>query len=200
MPLEQAEVEKLLAAARAAVDAAKIPDDLRSIAFTKALDLMAGAGLAIAAPATPAPATPAAATLPPTGGPEKSLAKVAEKLVLPLEAVSEVFHIDGERLLLSVGTSKLESSSQAGAKQVTLLIAAGRQAGGWDDEWTATPAIRPVVESYGKFDGNYAKAIKAMDDDFSFSGSGAGRKLKVKRKGFENAAALIKKLAGEDDS
>jgi 3-methyladenine DNA glycosylase AlkD len=42
--------------------------------------------------------------------------------------------------------------------------------------------------------------ITEMDDVFSFSGLRASRKIKVRKKGMEDAAALVKKLAGEDDS
>jgi hypothetical protein len=42
MAMTQAAVEELLASAWAAVDAANVPEDLRPIAFTKTLDLLAG--------------------------------------------------------------------------------------------------------------------------------------------------------------
>lgn len=70
------------------------------------------------------------------------------------DAVSEVFHIENGELELSIGTAKLPAAKTAGAKRIALLVAAGRQAGGWDPEWTDVGEIRTIAERYGKYDGN----------------------------------------------
>jgi hypothetical protein len=194
-------IAEILRTAHESVTAAAVPEALQNVAFEKAVDLAAArAGLAPVAPplSTPTPTLPH--DRPPTGDtPPKTLGRIAEKLGLSPATVGEVFHLDGETLSLGVGTGQLEASKAKGAEQIALLIAAGRQAGEWDAEWTATTEIHPIADLYGKFDsGNFASTIKKMDEVFSFSGNGTGRKVKVRRKGFEQAAALVKKLAGEE--
>src|SRR4051794_7545770 len=86
--VEQAAVQKILEDARAAVEGAGTPQDLRAVAFEKAVDLLGGLGSASIGVAPVAPATPKAAQAPaaPRGGDaqDKSLAKVAEKLDLDM--------------------------------------------------------------------------------------------------------------------
>lgn len=196
-------VTEILRTAHESATAAGVPDELRAIAFEKAIELLAvQGGLSSAAP----PAPPPTGTGSESGGganggaaaADKTLDKIAKKLQVTKAAVEEVFHIDGESLALSIGTSKLPAQKSAGTKMIALLLAAGRQAGGWDAEWTAASDIRTVCEAFGRLDGpNFAGTIKEMDDEFSFSGAKQSRKVKVKRKGFEDAAAHVKKLGGE---
>jgi hypothetical protein len=203
--MERSDVQQILEDAKAAVEGAAIPDDLRAMAFEKAVDLLSGLGNATIGIAPVVPAAPEGSSTPPPQPPpvgatgDRSLERIAQKLDVGLESVREVFHIDGENLSLSIGRSQLETTKAKGAKQIALLVAAGRQAGGWDAEWTPSSEIRPIADAYGKFDSaNFATTVKEMDDVFSFSGDRSSRKVKVRRKGLEEAAALVKSLAGED--
>jgi hypothetical protein len=195
MPFSQEKVTDILRAAHEAVTAAGLPEELQRAGFEKAIDLLAGGGSSASPEAPDGAAGPVD---PPEGGDIRTLARIASKLGLSVETVGEVFHIEGEALALGLATSMFPAAKATAAQEITLLVAAGRQAGGWDAEWTATSEVRPIVDAYGKLDsGNYAGSITSMADDFSFSGSGVSRRLKVKRKGFENATALVKRLAGE---
>ena len=197
------QITEILRTAHESVKAAGVPSTLEETAFENAVALLAArSGLGIAASTAPEPAPqfkPALASGQAAGPTaEKTLARLAEKLKVKTETIDEVFHIENDDISLSFGTGKLESAKSKAAKQIALLVAASRQAGGWDAEWTTSAAIREVCEQYGKFDsGNFASTLKEMDDVFSFSGSGSSRKVKVKRKGYEDAAALVNEIAGE---
>lgn len=194
-------ITEILRTAHESVVAAEIPEKLQAVGLEKAVELLAvRQGLTpAAAPATAREAT-AGKTKPPTpgSGEDRSLEKLAGALGVGVETVGEVFHIDGESLSLGIGTGQLPSASSPAVKEIALLIAGGRQLGGWDAEWTAASEIRPVAETYGKFDGNFAASLTDMEDEFSFNGSGSGRKVKLKRKGRENLTDLVKRLAGEE--
>ena len=192
MSISETRVTEILKAAHGAVVAAGLPQEFQGLAFEKAIELLAGTT------AVSPSGTGTGLIDPIGGGDDKTLAKIAGKLGVSVDAVGEVFHVDGEALALGLATSKLSTVKATAVKEIALLVAAGRQGGGWDAEWTETGAIRPIVEAYGKLDGNFAATITGMADDFSFSGNAAGRKVKLKRKGFENATALVKRLAGED--
>jgi hypothetical protein len=193
---------EILRKAYGSVRAAELPESLAVVAFEKAVELLAGTG----APATPAPTaeesnSPDAAASPPASGGPKSLERVAAKLKLSLETVNEVFHLDGETIGLSIASSKLPKAKLAATKELALLLTAARQAGGWDEEWTTSDELRSVAEEFGKFDPpNFAKALTEQGEYFGFQGKGVSRKIKVNRKGLEEAAILVKKLAGEDES
>lgn len=196
-------ITSILRKAHESVDAAGLPESLKVAAFEKAVDLLAGTAVPAATPsqASEAPEVAGAPKPPPSDGGTKSLERVAAKLRLPLETVSEVFHIDGEKIALSIASSKLPSAKLTASKEIALLIAAARLAGGWDAEWTAAEEVRSVADDFGKFDQkNLAKALTDQGDYFGFQGKGEARKIKVNRKGLEEAAVLVRKLAGEDES
>ncbi len=197
-------VTAILRTAYESVTAAGVPEELRAMAFEKAIELLAvQGGLSSAAPPAP-PAPPPTDTGSGSGASggaaaaDKPLDKIAKKLQVTKTAVEKVFHIDGESLELSIGTSKLPARKLPGTKMIALLLAAGRQAGGWDAEWTAVSDIRAVCEAFGQLDGsNFAGTIREMDNVFNFSGARRSRKVKVNRKGFEDAGALVRELGGE---
>lgn len=194
-------ITEVLRTAHDSVSAAGIPEALQSLALEKAIDMAARqhgfapssseGGLTPGGPPTETPPPAGAST-------ERSIARIAAGLGLSVETVDEVYHLDGETLSLSVATGKLPTTRQAAVKEIALLIAGGRQAGGWDPEWTPAEEIRPVADAYGKLDRNFATALTDMEDEFSFSGSGSARKVKLKRKGKENLVALVRRLAGEE--
>jgi hypothetical protein len=197
MSSNASKVAEILRTAHEAVKEAGVPTALQPVAFEKAVDLLA------AAPAVLTPITPPAEEPPPKpqlggGGEEKTLARLAAKLGVTEESVGEVFYVENDALAIGIGTSKLGSQNKEAVQQLALLVAAGRQGGGWDAEWTNVSEIRPVADAYGKVDTNFATTVKGMDDVFTLSGNGANRKLKVKRKGYEDLAALVKTLAGEE--
>lgn len=182
----------VLKSAASAVEAAGIPDDLRVAAFKVAAGLLsadAGGPVRAALPTSDNSQTSSAG----------SLSLIAQRLKLDEAVVGEIFDVspDGE-LALVIGASKLEKAKAAATKQIALLVAAGRQAAGLDQDWTPMSVIRPIVTDFGRYDGpNFATAIREMDDHCAFRGKGQQREIKVNRQGFEAAAEIIKRLAGD---
>jgi hypothetical protein len=128
----------------------------------------------------------------PTDGP--SLAAIAKRLGLDPELVGEIYYIDGDRLGLAVASSKLDGKKAASTQQIALLVAAGRQAGGWE-EWTDVSLVREAARDYSRFDqANFASTIKRMGDVFSFRGRARALELRLTRPGYEQAANLVRKL------
>jgi len=190
MALTQAAVEELLAAASAAVDAANIPEDLRPIAFTKALDMLAGA--------TSAPA-------PGGGGGEGSdkvvlsdderMNKIATKVGADATKLPYVYDLDEEDVAFSIQRSKLSSTDAAATREVALLYCAARQALGLDTQ-TKIELIRTRVEDMGVYDGkNFSTHLKSITG-VTVKGKDSAREYKVTAPGFEEAGKLITRLTG----
>ncbi len=179
-------IEDILREAAAAVEAAGLPDDLRSAAFAKAVDLIAGAG----GPSTPQATSTAVAEPGRTRDDHGLLSMIAERFGIDAELVNEALAIEDGEPSLVVARTKLANTDQGAAKQIALLIAAARQAAGVED-WTDASVIREAVTSYNRFDtNNFAKALNSLEDDFSFSGKGQARRVRVRRDGFRNAGAF----------
>lgn len=185
--VETTTVTDILRRAAEAVVAADLPENLRNTAFGKAVDLL-----------TQGP--PAGSQVRSAFGSETSrgtddpLQAIGAKLGLERSLIDEVFEVENGNVNLTIARSKLEPKKAAGTKQIALLLAAARQGAGIED-WTEGRTIRAVASDYGKFDGpNFASSISELGDYFSFSGSGSGRRLKMRRAGFEEAASVIKKL------
>lgn len=183
------EIRELLIDLVKAVDGADVPQDLRVAAFEKGFDaLMGEASTDHATDEAP----PQIDRDVPTDGP--SLAAIAKRLNLDSELVEEIYYIDGDDLGLALAASKFHPKMAAATQQIALLIAAGRQAGGWD-EWTNTSRIRDVTREYGRFDqANFASTIRRMGNVFSFRGRAREVEVRLTRPGYEQAANLAREL------
>jgi hypothetical protein len=181
----------------AAVDAADVPDDLRPVAFGKAVDLIVGIspGHDALAPVEPRERLKKRDQGPaPSGDP---LEKIATKFGIEMVVVDEAFEAEDGTPKLTVPRQKLAKSANAATKEIALLVAAARQAAEIET-WTDSQTIREAVEGYGKFNSpNFAASISELDDDFSFTGKRKSRRVKVRRDGFASAGALTKKLFGK---
>lgn len=186
------ELEQALKRAAEIVENAKLPADLRATAFEKALDSLMGTSSATsgASAGSSKPATPAA----PTGSDPISL--IAKKLGTGTDVASEVYEVKDGTLDVILGTSRLADGVAAGARQLAVLVAAGRQAAGLEsDGWTPTGEIRAICKEFNKFDqANFATTISELDQWFSISGKGVSRKVKMTRAGWEYAAQLVDEL------
>ncbi len=187
----------ILVEALRAVEEAKVPPELREIAFAKAIDLAAGTEQA-------APRSAVRPQQEDSGRPGGSgalsgsvLQRIATKLRLEEAVVGHVYNVDGEgRLELVISQGRLPAAASAATKEIGLLMAAGRQASGVDAEWTATEEIRKVCEHFKRFDGpNFASTIKSMDDVFLMRGTPRKREVKMTVPAWEAATALVKRLA-----
>jgi hypothetical protein len=194
------DVKDVLVRALTAVEDASVPDDLRAIAFEKAVELISGRS----APHTHSGSAVTHSTasdgesgsLP---GASSVIKAVAAKLRVPVEGVEEVYAVDAAGdLEIVLGPGRLESTTAGATKQIALLLAGGRQTGGLDD-WTAGSVIRDACVHFGKFDtNNFARVVKQMDDVFSFRGKGQQWQVKINRVGMERLGDMIRHLAGAE--
>jgi hypothetical protein len=188
-------VQDVLADALAAVEGAKIPDDLRQVAFAKAVDLL---GPGIPAPVGRAGAAPRATEPATSGALDGLIGKIALRLKLADDVVGEVYHDEGGALEIMVPPTKLKSSKSQATKEIALLVAGGRQAAGLE-EFTSVDEIRKVATEYKKYDqANFATAISAMSDVFNFRGSGKSKLVKVSKPGWDEVNQLVGRLGGAE--
>jgi hypothetical protein len=191
--MEPNDVESILSGAVKAVTDAKVPDDLKSVAFEKAVDLLAGR---IAPAAAVANGTTGAAAAPaPTAG--SQLERLAARLGLPHDVVEGVYAEGRDGLHVNVRPERLPRSKSAGARELAMLVAAMQQAE--SDEPTSVEEIRRVVEDYNRYDQpNFASSLAALKGPFLFSGSSRARTFKLTRPGWAEASKLVSRLAGEE--
>lgn len=180
----------LLRRAQKVVDEAKVSDDLRAAAFAKAFDSLAAVDRApVAAKANPESRPPSQSS----GG--DIFDRISAKLQVDRDLVADIYYENDGDLGISVPSSRLARSTTAGARQLALLVAAGRQASGLDEQWTQSEQLREVCQYFGKFDtGNFGKTLASMDDVFQLKGKGVSREVRVKQPGFEQAADLVRSL------
>jgi len=192
------DVKDILSGAVKAVTDAKVPDDLKSVAFEKAVDLLAGP-VAPAAPsaAASAAAPAAAATSAAMAAAGSAIDRLAARLRLPGEVIEAVYTENGDELEITVPPDRLAKSKSAGAREIALLVAAARQSG--SDEATTMDQIRRVVEDYDRYDQpNFAAALAPMKGTFLVSGPSRARTFKLTKPGWTAAAALVGRLGGAD--
>lgn len=172
------------------IEKADVPTDLRHVAFESVWRSISPSEATVAA--SEERAQKPKATESGTG-----LQALAAKLSVEVGLVSEIFQQreDGT-LAVHVPTSSLGSSKSAATREIALLVCAARQYGG--DEWTDAAAIRSVCQEYGKFDSaNNASILAEGDRYWMTSGTGKSRRFKLRRKGWEEAADLVRRIAGE---
>jgi hypothetical protein len=175
------DTKEILVEAARIVDDIGLPDELRAVGFGKAIDLVARAK-----------APPGDASYVETSD---ELGSIALKLGLPEESVHGIYHRDGDALGIGVAPVMLEKSPARATKQLALLLAAGRQAGGYDEGWTTVGRIRDVCREFGRLDApNFAGSITEMTDVFTFRGKGTKREVHLTQPGWERARDLIRSL------
>lgn len=172
------------------VDAAELSQDLRPLAFSRAIDyLISQSEDGRSSPSSTSPQSVH------DRGVEPQLSRIANRLGVPTSAVQEVYYDNDGDLALSVPSSRLAKNKATGTRQIALLVAAGRQAGGFDESWTESRLIRDVCLHYGKFDPkNFGYAVSSMDDVFQIKGKGPNREIRVKQPGYERAGVLVAEL------
>ncbi len=186
------DVESILSGAVKAVTDAKVPDDLKSVAFEKAVDLLAGR-ITPAAAATQGAAGAVASPTPVAGS---QLDRLAARLGLPHDVVDGVFAEGRDGLHVNVRPERLSRSKSAGARELAMLVAAMHQAE--SDEPTSVEEIRRVVEDYNRYDQpNFASSLAALKGPFLMSGPSRTRTFKLTRPGWAEASKLVERLASQ---
>jgi hypothetical protein len=196
MPVDHSTAKEVAEAAYKAVTEASIPEPLQEVAFGKVFDLLSG-GASVPAPAAPAAPTPGVSAKPTPGA---SLGNIASKLGLGADTVEKVYGVSDGNLEIVVPTASLTQKARPAMRELILLTAVGRQAGGWDEGSTTVGELRAVCEHYGGkyYDGNnFANAIKDNRDHLRTSGQRKNLTVRVLPAGYTAGAELVKKMAGE---
>lgn len=182
--------QETLAQAEQIVDDSKIAPDLRSVAFGRVLGALLGDSPKQSSGADPTEDSKD------ENSPDDALSSIAAKLSIPREALENIYFADESGVNISIPSSRLDSSKKAATKQLALLVAVGRQAGGIENEgWTADSVIRDVCQEYGVYQAkHFSETLGELDEAFHKRGTPKKREYKLKIPGFEKAAALIKGL------
>jgi hypothetical protein len=193
MASERTEIVRTLRQALAAVDDAQIPEELRATAFDKAVDLVrAGSGGQGSADSILRQSHVAAEQ---EDG--SRLRRIASRLGVHEELLENVYDAGHDELQLVMPRSKLPSQKGPAMRMLALISAAGRQAGGYDPEWTTSDRIREECRQFGVLDSaNFSARLAEADDVFVVRGGAKDREFKVTRHGFEEAGKVIARLIG----
>jgi hypothetical protein len=192
-------IEQELRQALALVEGASIPDDLRPVAFASAFWAAREAGAPLA-PASPLAGDGSAVDSISTPGLEgDGLGRISAKLGVTQEDVEFVYELEGDKLALRVPPSRLAPVLKDAVKQIIYLVAAGRQAGGFDEKIPARE-IKAVCVERGKADTNFSRIInQAHGEGLIIGGSGQAKTIRVNADGFERAGQIIKQLRTSND-
>ena len=179
-----------------AIAAAKVPANLREIAFAKSLDHLLGARtqpqLREAKESTPKELVSSAKS-DSTGS---ALSKIAAALNMDVDTVERVFEAEGDEIHIIVAPKALASAKQTATRELAYLVSASRQAAGIEDQ-TAAATIKDVCDHFGVLDtNNFGGAItKLGGEGLRISGSGESRHLKINKVGYEKASEIVARVA-----
>jgi len=196
MEYSDKDLETLVRSSLACLERAEVPSELRQVAFGKVFDLLVGGRTTPTARGNgPGPTPPDAEGTSREGEP---LDGVATRLGVQRDVVDRVYFIEGDRLELVVSPSRLDVAKSRATEQIALLVAAGRQGSGLDqDGWTSVEPIREVCENFKRYDqGNFATTIKDLGSILTVRGTGRDRKLRMTAPAWQKARDLIANLAG----
>ena len=192
--MDRTEVDRILTEAREAVDAAQLPPDLRVLGFEKAVDLLSGD--------VPSNTTNGGVKndgdVPPV---DDRLAAIARRLGVDTAKLAYVYDLDDDDATFVIQRSKLSSTKADATREVGLLYAAARQAGGYDETHTAVAKIRSKVEDMGVLDpNNFASQMTSIEGVTSRGATAQSREFKVTQHAYENAGKLVERLTGGSGS
>jgi hypothetical protein len=191
----RAGVEQVLKDALAAVDGAGVPEKLRATAFEKAVDLLSGDSISGGGGGGNGGDGGGGDEV----GGDNRQSKIAKRLGVDASKLAYVYDLADDGVSLIVQTSKLPGTKSQATKEIGLLVAAARQAGGYDADSTPSQTIKTAVSDMGKLDeANYAGHLSTQKSWFAMKGTGASREFKVTQPGYEEAAKIVNRIAGGD--
>lgn len=198
------EIAERLRRAAAAVDDAGLAADLRRTGFERALDALDLRAVAVAPAASTAttqtPGPGRVSTSDAAASPDGAFAPIAERFELSLDQIERIYTLDDGQIRLAIKRSMLPEpdSKAASMRDVSLLIASGRQAAGAEDE-TSFALMREECQALGVLDGpNFATEVGKLD--FRLKGGRNTRTVKANRHHFEEAAQLITRMLSRSES
>lgn len=185
-------IEDILTDAANIVESIEITADYRTIAFSKAVDMLAYGQAQIAKLATLT-----GGSTHPTSDWMNALGNAVGRTAEDLE---ELFFADDEDTpLLSVDPGRLGENTAQCSRNVILLLVGVRQVSGIETA-TASEILREECKRLGIFDtSNFGKTLSGQRDWFSFTGSGASKVVRLKPSGRRAFRQLVEDLLSNGD-
>ena len=182
-------IKTVLEEAALIVAEARVPDDLREIAFAKAVDQLVADR----------------ASNPVRSLDERGETQLAWMITLESatqktrEELEEVFfESDDGAPLISVNPTRLGKGAAAPTRHAILLIAGARQVG-MVESVTSSDHLRDECKRLGVFDtNNFGKTLAGMRDWLNITGSGRSKRVGLKPKGREAFRQLLDDLLSND--
>ena len=183
------EIHKLLADAVAIVEAANIPQDLRPVAFEKALELILSSQTNTDHKSDSSSPSQASSNLSDWG----SILSTATNL--DLLALEEIYFPGNEgEPLVGVNPTGLGNNAAERTRKTILLLVAARQIGKIEDT-TSAEVLREECKRLGVYDQtNFGTTLGNLRNWFNFTGSGSSRVARLKPSGRDAFLELIAEL------
>lgn len=170
-----------------------IPEAKQEMAFDAIFSFLAQGG------AAPGPSVPAAEHYGRPAAEERAagLAGVAKALKIDEETASYLYDIDGRDLDVTIARDDLSSDRATAMREVALLVVAGRQASGIDEDRTDSRQVRNQGVHLGVMAKNtFRQEMGALNPQITSKPQGQyGRSLKMTRIGYDAAASIAQRIA-----
>ena len=186
-------IKTLLEEAALIVAEAKVPDDLREVAFSRAVELLA-------ADRADASSSTSTRTI-------ESQDSAAPEWMTALESATERTHEELESVffpssdgspLVGVNPTGLGNSAAERARRTILLLAGVRQIGRVEQS-TKSEVLREECKRLGVYDtANFGATLNNLKDWFNFIGSRHSKSVRLKPGGQEAFRCLVGDLLGDD--
>lgn len=183
-------------AAHQAVHEARLPDDLRAIAFTEVLRHLLGTGGPVV---DGAPAQPAVEVFDEYASQPlftSRAARLAWRLEIDEEALADVLDIEDDVVTYHVLSSRISTARSRATVELAMLVTVVRQGSGLDDSWTHAIHVRELLQRYNRYDpSNFAANLKAAGDLFTVRGRPPALEIRLTQAGWEAATDHVRSLA-----
>jgi hypothetical protein len=177
------------------VDNSEVKADLRPAAFAEIVRVLDGRGVERQQRTAHKQRRPARIS----NSDSARLAAVADALGIDASVVEQVFADDDGELKFVLPARRLSSTTRGAMRQIAILTACARQAGGWDESWTSAATIRAMCESVNVYQSKHFNTVVGGLDVFSVQGSGSGRQLRAHAGSFKAGRDVLKELGVLND-
>lgn len=173
------------------VNESNVMAELRPVAFTEVMRRLDGITNDVAG--IDPSATRKLKSVVNTGSLSDRLAEVAQAFEVDADVINQLFADDDGGLKVVVAPRRLSKKTRGAIKQIAILTACARQAGGWDTSWTTGATIRAEVERFGLDLNNFGAVLDGLDM-FAGQGSGASRQLRAHGESYKAAKEVMVEL------
>ena len=186
-------IKTLLEDAARMIEEASVPDDLREVAFSKAVELLA------AERASASPGTSIVAIERQDSAASDWMAALEAGTRRTRDELEDVFFLGREgQPRLGIDPIRLGSNAAERSRKAMLLLAGARQIGNCEQA-TSSDVLREECRQLGVLDPpNFVKALNGMKNWFNIAGSGKSKSLQIKPKGRDAFRQLLDGLLSDD--